>query len=63
MISTVINRKIIILFLLAGGLFSSCKQADEKIPEDYEVATAWADMTNYIAKTTPSNTPTFSRAV
>ena len=58
--STVFNRKVIIIFLLAGGLFSSCKQADEKIPEDYEIATAWADMTNYIAKTTPSNTPTFS---
>ncbi len=58
--STLFNRKVIFLFLLAGVLFNSCKQVDEKIPDDYEVATAWADMTNYIAKTTPSNTPTFS---
>ena len=30
------------------------------MPEDFEVATAWADMTNYITKTTPANTPTFA---
>ena len=39
---------------------SSCKQEDEKLPEDYELATAWADMTNYITKNTPANSPTFA---
>ena len=30
------------------------------MPEDFEIATAWANMTNHIAKTTPANTPTFA---
>ena len=30
------------------------------MPEDFELATAWADMTNYITKTTPANSPTFA---
>lgn len=30
------------------------------MPEGFEVATAWADMTNYITKNTPANSPTFA---
>jgi hypothetical protein len=29
-------------------------------PQDHELATAWADMTNQVTKTTPANTPTFA---
>ena len=48
------------LLLLLGGLFYSCKEENKKLPQDFEVATAWADMSNYITKTTPSNSPTFA---
>lgn len=30
------------------------------MPEDFELATTWADLTNYIARTTPANSPTFA---
>ncbi|WP_196992227.1 vanadium-dependent haloperoxidase [Panacibacter microcysteis] len=30
------------------------------MPKDYELAAAWADMTVYILKTTPANSPTFA---
>ncbi|MEP7376936.1 MAG: vanadium-dependent haloperoxidase [Chitinophagaceae bacterium] len=52
--------KIFISCLLIGWLAFSCKQDNEKIPEDFELATAWADLTNYITKNTPANTPTFA---
>src|SRR4051794_39464598 len=39
---------------------SSCKQAKEKLPQDFELASAWADMTNYVTKNTPANSPTFA---
>ena len=42
------------------GWLASCRQENEKIPEDFELATAWADLTNYITKNTPANTPTFA---
>lgn len=46
---------------IALSLFvSSCKQESEKLPEDFELATAWADMTTYITKNTPANSPTFA---
>src|SRR4051812_7971359 len=38
----------------------SCKQEKEKLPADFELASAWADMTNYITKNTPANSPTFA---
>lgn len=41
-------------------LVVSCKQVVEKLPQDFELATAWADLTNYITKTTPANSPTFA---
>ncbi len=48
------------LLLLLGSAFNSCKQEDKKLPQDFEIATAWADMSNYITRTTPSNSPTFA---
>jgi hypothetical protein len=52
--------KILITFLAVGSLITSCRQENKKLPEDFELATAWADMTNYITKTTPANSPTFA---
>lgn len=53
-------RKIFITCLLVGYITSSCKQENKKLPEDFELAAAWADMTNIITKTTPANSPTFA---
>lgn len=53
-------RKIFIACLAIVWIGQACKQDVKRIPEDFEVATAWADMTNYITKTTPANTPTFA---
>lgn len=51
----------VIVFLLAGCLLAgSCRQAAQELPADVEVATAWADLTNYITKNTPGNSPTFA---
>jgi PAP2 superfamily len=52
--------KIFIFFLCICWIVSSCKQESKKLPEDFELATAWADMTNYITKTTLANSPTFA---
>jgi len=52
--------KIFITFLVVGSLISSCRQKSKKLLEDFELATAWADMTNYITKSTPANSPTFA---
>jgi PAP2 superfamily len=51
---------ILITCLAVGSLITSCRQESNKLPEDFELATAWADMTNYITKTTPANSPTFA---
>lgn len=51
--------KNIIVFLTICLFVISCKE-NKKLPEDFEVATAWADMTNYITRTTPANSPTFA---
>jgi hypothetical protein len=48
------------LLLLLSSVFYSCKEENNKQPQDFEVATAWADMSNYITRTTPSNSPTFA---
>ena len=48
------------LLLLLSSAFNSCKQENKKLPQDFEVATAWADMSTFITKTTPSNSPTFA---
>lgn len=52
--------KIFIVCLLVAYITSSCKQEDKKLPDDFELAAAWADMTNIITKTTPANSPTFA---
>lgn len=41
-------------------MLQSCNSSAAKVPEDYEVATAWADLSTLITKTTPSNSPTFA---
>ena len=53
-------KKFFITSLTIVGIVWSCKHPNKRLPEDYEVATAWADMTNYITKNTPANTPTFA---
>ena len=52
--------KVFIFCIVIGWLIPSCKQENKKLPEDFEMATAWADLTNYITKNTPANTPTFA---
>ena len=52
--------KIISLFLVFSWFFSSCRQKNNLPPQDFELATAWADLTTYITKTTPANSPTFA---
>lgn len=49
-----------ILFISFLVLVWSCKQEEQEVPKDHQLAMAWADMTNYIAKTTPANSPTFA---
>lgn len=51
--------KNILYLLFFSGLLFSCKQ-NEKPPQDFELAAAWGDMTLYITKNTPANTPTFA---
>jgi PAP2 superfamily len=47
-----------LLFLLLISLFVNCKQ--EKPLTDQELATKWAEMTLFITKSTPGNSPTYS---
>mgnify|MGYP003576321836 FL=1 len=54
------NIRFILTFLVVALCISSCKQESKAPPPDFEVATAWADMTSYITKTTPANSPTFA---
>ncbi|MBZ5858944.1 vanadium-dependent haloperoxidase [Flavihumibacter profundi] len=53
-------RKNTIVCLVVSWFAFSCKEEKLKLPDDYELATSWADMTNYITKTTPANSPTFA---
>tara|TARA_B100001094_G_scaffold111457_1_gene107262 strand:- start:2334 stop:2891 length:558 start_codon:yes stop_codon:yes gene_type:complete len=47
-------------FVLSLALnITSCDQLPKEIPE-HEVAAQWADMTLYITKNTPANSPTFA---
>ncbi len=50
-------KQYLILFFLIS-LLAACKQ--EQPLTDPELATKWADMTLFITKNTPSNTPTYS---
>jgi len=53
-------KKLFVVCITIAWTISSCKEENKRMPEDYEVASAWADMTNYITKNTPANTPTFA---
>jgi hypothetical protein len=48
-----------ILFILFSGSFCTV-QDTSKPPQDFELASAWADLTNDVTRTTPANTPTFA---
>ncbi|MES1222637.1 MAG: vanadium-dependent haloperoxidase [Bacteroidota bacterium] len=52
--------KLLLLYLSLMALALACSQENKRLPEDFELATAWADMTNYITKNTPANSPTFA---
>ena len=52
--------KIFIFYFFAISLLVSCQQKKLVAPQDFELATAWADMTNHITRTTPANSPTFA---
>lgn len=45
-------------FLLPFALLTACEGKKEIVPQD--VAAAWADLTLYITKKTPANTPTYA---
>ena len=47
-------------FLLSVLVLAGCTQTNSVTFTEQEVATAWADMTLHITKTTPANSPTFA---
>jgi hypothetical protein len=49
--------KILAIFVFS---FVDCQRHNEQLPQDFELAAAWADMTNYVAQNTPANSPTFA---
>lgn len=49
-----------VYFIIVCMLMTSCRQATMELPADHELATAWADMSTYITRTTPANSPTFA---
>ena len=53
-------KKFFICCILAICIASSCRYKNSPVPADFEVATAWADLSTYITKTTPANSPTFA---
>lgn len=55
-----IFKQLLVCMLFFSFFLSSCTPEKPKPPQDYELATAWADMTNYITKNTQSNSPTFA---
>lgn len=52
--------KTLTLCLVFAWLLPACKHDNKEIPKDFELAMAWADMADYITKTTPANSPTFA---
>lgn len=48
------------IFLLMGQAVLSCKHEVLPAPDDYALAASWADLTTYITRTTPANSPTFA---
>ena len=51
-------KKLSIILLLVLGIIN-CEKLPKEIP-DHEVAAQWVDMTLYITKNTPANSPTFA---
>jgi hypothetical protein len=47
------------LFIFVSLIFS-CSSKKQKTIIDYEIATSWADMTLFVTKNTPANSPTYS---
>jgi len=50
----------LVFMLLVGMLCAGCYDDPRRSFNDQEIANAWADMTLYITKHTPSNSPTFA---
>lgn len=49
-----------ILILLFVSLIINCSNKKQKPLQTYEIATSWAEMTLFITKNTPANSPTYS---
>ena len=47
------------LALSLGLMLIQCNVVPDNIP-DHEIAAQWADMTLYVTKNTPANSPTFA---
>ncbi len=60
MMHQVFARFLILCCLVSAGVIISCKNQPKKVPNDFELAAAWANMANYITKNTPANSPTFA---
>lgn len=55
-----IVKQLSVFCLFSLLVLTSCKQEKPKPPQDYELAAAWADMSIFITKYTPANSPTFA---
>lgn len=55
-----INIQVIFYCFSVLIILSSCSSKNQPVATDVELATSWADMTNYITQHTPANTPTFA---
>src|SRR5436190_13119058 len=53
-------RLILISCVVLAAFFFACKNEQPQLPQGYELAAAWADMSTYITKNTPANSPTFA---
>lgn len=51
---------LVVAWVVMVCLTPSCREETEKLPADYELAGAWADMTNFITQNTPANSPTYA---
>jgi hypothetical protein len=52
--------KVLSVCVFLFSFFISSCTSKQKPPQDYELAASWADMSIYIAKNTPANSPTFA---
>ncbi|MCG7857090.1 phosphatase PAP2 family protein [Flavihumibacter sediminis] len=53
-------KMILFYSLFTCTVILSCQDKKLIAPSDYELAASWADLTNYITKNTPANSPTFA---